>query len=101
MAKSNRPEAWHDSYKAIFGRYGCIRLTLEQVSVCMGIPARYVRKRYPEGWSNMAGRKAPAAATPSGWIPCWIRNLVLTEEETLWKLKKAVIFSGVLPRRAG
>ena len=40
MAKSSRTEAWHDSYKAIFGRYGCIRLTLEQVSVCMGIPAR-------------------------------------------------------------
>lgn len=57
MAKSNRPEAWHDSYKAIFGRYGCIRLTLEQVSVCMGIPARYVRKRYPKGWSNMAGQE--------------------------------------------
>ena len=32
-------------------------LTLEQVSVCMGIPARYVRKRYPEGWSNMAGQE--------------------------------------------
>lgn len=55
MAKSNRPEAWHDSYKAIFGRYGCIRLTIEQVSVCMGIPARYVRKRYPDGWANTAG----------------------------------------------
>ena len=27
------------------------------VSVCMGIPARYVRKRYPEGWSNMAGQE--------------------------------------------
>ena len=23
----------------------------------MGIPARYVRKRYPEGWSNMAGQE--------------------------------------------
>ncbi|WP_419056420.1 hypothetical protein [Hominenteromicrobium sp.] len=57
MAKSNRNEAWHESYAAIFGRYGCIRLTLEQVSVCMGIPARYVRKRYPEGWSNMAGQE--------------------------------------------
>lgn len=57
MAKSNRPEAWHDSYKAIFDKAGCIRLTLEQVSVYMGIPARYVRKRYPEGWSNMAGQE--------------------------------------------
>ena len=57
MAKSTRPAAWHESYAAIFGRYGCIRLTLEQVSVCMGIPARYVRKRYPEGWSNMAGKE--------------------------------------------
>lgn len=55
MAKSSRTEAWHDSYKAIFDRYGCIRLTLEQVSVCMGIPARYVRKRYPNGWTNMSG----------------------------------------------
>lgn len=55
MAKSSRSEAWHDSYKAIFDRYGCIRLTLEQVSVCMGIPARYVRKRYPNGWTNMSG----------------------------------------------
>lgn len=57
MAKSTRTEAWHESYKVIFGRYGCIRLTLKQVSVCMGIPARYVRKRYPDGWANMAGGK--------------------------------------------
>ena len=57
MARSSRNEAWHESYAAIFDRYGCIRLTLEQVSVCMGIPARYVRKRYPEGWSNMAGQE--------------------------------------------
>lgn len=55
MAKSNRNDAWHDSYKAIFAKTGCIRLTLEQVSVCMGIPARYVRKRYPDGWANMSG----------------------------------------------
>ncbi|PDX80189.1 hypothetical protein [Faecalibacterium prausnitzii] len=57
MAKSNRSEAWHASYKAIFEKIGCIRLTLEQVSVCMGIPARYVRKRYPYGWANMSGDK--------------------------------------------
>lgn len=55
MAKSNRNDAWHDSYKAIFAKTGCIRLTLEQVSVYMGIPARYVRKRYPDGWANMSG----------------------------------------------
>ncbi len=57
MAKSTRNEAWHESYKVIFARFGCIRLTLEQVSTCMGIPARYVRKRYPEGWSNMSGEE--------------------------------------------
>nr|DAP39262.1 MAG TPA: hypothetical protein [Caudoviricetes sp.] len=28
---------------------------MEQVSVYMGIPARYVRKRYPDGWANMSG----------------------------------------------
>lgn len=57
MAKSNRPAAWHDSYNAIFDKAGCIRLTLEQVSVYMGIPVRYVRKRYPDGWTNMAGQE--------------------------------------------
>ncbi len=55
MAKSARNEAWHESYQAIFAQFKCIRLTLEQVSVCMGIPTRYVRKRYPAGWSNMSG----------------------------------------------
>lgn len=57
MAKSTRNEAWYASYKAIFERVGCIRLTMEQASVCMGVPARYVRKRYPDGWANMAGEE--------------------------------------------
>ena len=57
MAKSTRSEAWHDSYRAIFEKYGCIRLNIEQVSVCMGVPSRYVRKRYPEGWANMSGEE--------------------------------------------
>ena len=58
MAKSARNEAWHESYQAIFAQFKCIRLTLEQVSVCMGIPTRYVRKRYPNGWSNMSGTES-------------------------------------------
>ena len=68
MAKSTRGEAWHESYKVIFERVGCIRLTLEQVSVCMGIPARYVRKRYPDGWANMW----PILTLRMMWLPiCW------------------------------
>lgn len=55
MAKSTRTDAWHDSYKAIFGMFGCIRLTIKQVSACMGVPERNVRKRYPDGWTNMSG----------------------------------------------
>lgn len=57
MAKSTRNEAWHDSYQAIFARYGTIRLSLEQVSVCMGVSPRFVRKRYPDGWANMSGEE--------------------------------------------
>lgn len=55
MAKSSRSEAWHDAYQAIFDKAGCIRLTVDQVAGYMGIPTRYVCKRYPDGWANAGG----------------------------------------------
>ena len=32
MAKTTRNEAWHEAYKAIFSKTGCLRLTVDQVS---------------------------------------------------------------------
>lgn len=55
MAKSKRDERWHSDYAAIWGLYHCTRLTMEQVSVCMNIPKRYVRQRYPDGWEKTSG----------------------------------------------
>ena len=36
MAKTTRNEAWHEAYKAIFSKTGCLRLTVDQVSGYMG-----------------------------------------------------------------
>ena len=47
MAKTTRNEAWHEAYKAIFSKTGCLRLTVDQVSGYMGVPKRDVCRRYP------------------------------------------------------
>lgn len=46
-----RSEAWHDAYKALFSRFGCIRLSVEQAALATGCSARQVVRRYPDGWS--------------------------------------------------
>lgn len=46
-----RPEAWHDAYRAIYGKTGCIRLTVDQAAAQMGTTAKRVTKLYPDGWS--------------------------------------------------
>ena len=69
MAKTTRNEAWHEAYKAIFSKTGCLRLTVDQVSGYMGVPKRDVCRRYPDG-----------VASASGSIHCWIRNLERTRE---------------------
>ena len=56
MAKTTRNEAWHEAYKAIFSKTGCLRLTVDQVSGYMGVPKRDVCRRYPDGWNNNGGR---------------------------------------------
>lgn len=52
MAKTTRSEAWHEAYKAIFSKTGCLWLTVDQVSGYMGVPKRDVCRRYPDGWNN-------------------------------------------------
>jgi len=64
MAKTTRNEAWHEAYKAIFSKTGCLRLTVDQVSGYMGTTTGPVM----------------AVASASGSIHCWIRNLERTRE---------------------
>ena len=52
-----RPEAWHDAYKAIYDKTGCIRLTVEQAAIQMGTTAKRVTQQYPEGWSTQGRGK--------------------------------------------
>ena len=78
MAKTTRNEAWHEAYKAIFSKTGCLRLTVDQVSGYMGVPKRDVCRRYPEAGTTTGPVMAVASA--SGSIHCWIRNLERTRE---------------------
>lgn len=64
MAKSSRNEAWHDTYKVIFNKLSekdpvtnptgapRIRMTRDEVAVCMGVSKRDVCRIYPDGWRN-------------------------------------------------
>ena len=52
-----RPEAWHEAYKAIYDQFGCIRLTVEQAATLMGMTAKRVTQKYPDGWSNQGRGK--------------------------------------------
>ena len=47
-----RPEAWHDAYKAIYGRIGCVRLTVTQAAAQMGTTPKRVTQQYPDGCSG-------------------------------------------------
>lgn len=56
MAKSSRPEEWHDAYTLFVEKFGMF-LTLDQASQCIGIKPRYVYQRYPYGWERVSKGK--------------------------------------------
>lgn len=64
MAKSTRDERWHETYQSIFHKLSekdpknnpkglpRVRMTKEEVSVCMKVPFHDVCRVYPDGWRN-------------------------------------------------